>query len=62
MGRDVSELNLQLVMYDFNDTEDERDDNLIAGVAIRAEDAAAFAADVEKRGAPDNYSIVIVEV
>ena len=48
MSRDFSELDLQLVMYDFNDTEDERDDNLTAGVAIRAEDAAAFAADVEK--------------
>ena len=48
MSRDYSELNLQLVMYDFNDAEDERDDNLIAGVAIRAEDAEAFAADVER--------------
>ena len=48
MSRDFSELDLQLVIYDFNDTEDERDGNLIAGVAICAEDAAAFAADVEK--------------
>ena len=48
MSRDFSELDLQLVMYDFNDTEDEREDNVVAGVAIRAEDAEAFAADVEK--------------
>lgn len=48
MSRDFSELDLQLVMYDFNDTEDEREDNVIAGVAIRAEDAEAFAADVER--------------
>ena len=48
MSRDFSELDLQLVMYDFSDTEDEREDNVVAGVAIRAEDAEAFAADVEK--------------
>ena len=48
MGKDFSELDLQLVMYDFNDTEDEREDNLVAGVAIRADDVAAFVADVER--------------
>ena len=48
MGRDFSELDLQLVMHDFNDTEEERADNVIAGVAIRSEDAEAFAADVER--------------
>lgn len=48
MGKDFSELDLQLVMYDFNDTEEEREDNVVAGVAIRAEDAEAFAADVER--------------
>ena len=48
MGRDFSELDLQLVMFDFNDTEDERDDNVVAGVAIRSEDMEAFAADVER--------------
>lgn len=48
MGKDFSELDLQLVMYDFNDTEEERGDNVVAGVAIRAEDAEAFAADVER--------------
>ena len=48
MRRDFSELDLQLVMFDFNDTEEEREDNAVAGVAIRAEDAEAFAADVER--------------
>ena len=48
MSRDFSELDLQLVMFDFNDTEEEREDNVVAGVAIRAEDAEAFAADVER--------------
>ena len=48
MGRDFSELDLQLVMHDFNDTEEERADNVIAGVAIRSEDVEAFAADVER--------------
>ena len=48
MGRDFSKLDLQLVMFDFNDTEEERSDNVVAGVAIRSEDAAAFAADVER--------------
>ena len=48
MDMDFSELDLQLVMYDFNDTEEERGDNVIAGVAIRSEDAEAFAADVER--------------
>ena len=48
MSIDFSELDLQLVMYDFNDTEEERGDNVVAGVAIRAEDAEAFAADVER--------------
>lgn len=48
MGKDFSELDLQLVMYDFNDTEEEREDNVVAGVAICAEDAEAFAADVER--------------
>lgn len=48
MDKDFSELDLQLVMYDFNDTEEEREDNIVAGVAIRAEDAEAFAADVER--------------
>ena len=48
MDMDFSELDLQLVMYDFNDTEEERCDNVVAGVAIRAEDAEAFAADVER--------------
>lgn len=48
MSRDFSELDLQLVMHDFNDTEEERADNVIAGVAIRSEDAEAFAADVER--------------
>lgn len=48
MEKNFAELNLQLVMFDINDTEEEREDNVVAGVAIRAEDAAAFAADVEK--------------
>lgn len=48
MDMDFSELDLQLVMYDFNDTEEEREGNVIAGVAIRSEDAEAFAADVER--------------
>lgn len=48
MSRDFSELDLQLVMFDFDDTEEERGDNVVAGVAIRAEDAEAFAADVER--------------
>ena len=48
MGRDFSELDLQLVMFDFNDTEEERGDNVVAGVAIRAEDADAFVADIER--------------
>ena len=48
MSRDFSELDLQLVMHDLNDTEEERADNVIAGVAIRSEDAEAFAADVER--------------
>lgn len=48
MGKDFSELDLQLAMFDINDTEEEREDNVIAGVAIRAEDAEAFAADVER--------------
>ena len=48
MRRDFSELDLQLVMFDFNDTEEEREDNVVAGVAIRVEDAEAFAADVER--------------
>lgn len=48
MSRDFSELDLQLVMFDFNDTEEEREDNVVAGVAIRAEDAEAFAADAER--------------
>lgn len=48
MDIDYSKLDLQLVMFDFNDTEDERDDNVIAGVAIRSEDMEAFAADVER--------------
>ncbi|MBR0405281.1 MAG: hypothetical protein IJI68_08795, partial [Eggerthellaceae bacterium] len=55
MGKEFSELDLQLVMYDFNDTDEERDDNVIAGVAISAEDAEAFAADVE-RLAVEKYS------
>ena len=48
MDMNFSELDLQLAMYDFNDTEEERGDNVIAGVAIRSEDAEAFAADVER--------------
>lgn len=48
MTREFSELDLQLVMFDLNDTEDERDDNVVAGVAIRSEDMEAFAADVER--------------
>ena len=48
MSRDFSELDLQLVMHDFNDTEEERADNVIAGVAISAEDVEGFAADVER--------------
>ena len=48
MDKDYSKLDLQLVMFDFNDTEEERDDNVVAGVAIRSEDMEAFAADVEQ--------------
>ena len=48
MEKNFAELDLQLVMFDMNDTEEEREDNVVAGVAIRAEDAAAFAADVER--------------
>lgn len=48
MDMNFSELDLQLVMYDFNDTEEERGDNVIAGVVICSEDAEAFAADVER--------------
>ena len=48
MENNFAELDLQLVMFDINDTEEEREDNVIAGVAIRAEDAEAFAADVER--------------
>ena len=61
MTREFSELDLQLVMFDFNDTEDERDDNVIAGVAIRAEDVEAFAADVE-RLAMEKYNGASFEV
>lgn len=46
MDRNFSELDLQLVMFDLSETEEERDDNVVAGVAIRASDAEAFAADV----------------
>ena len=48
MSIDFSELDLQLALFDFYDTEDERESNVIAGVAIRHEDASAFAADVER--------------
>lgn len=48
MEKNFAELDLQLVMFDMNDTEEEREDNVVAGVAIRAEDAEAFAADVER--------------
>lgn len=61
MSIDFSELDLQLVMYDFNDTEEERGDNVVAGVAIRAEDVEAFAADVE-RLAMEKYNGASFEV
>lgn len=35
-------------MYDFNNTAEERSNNVIARVAIRTEEAGAFAADVER--------------
>ena len=54
MDRNFSELDLRLVMFDLSETEGEHDDNVVAGVAIRASDAEAFAADVE-RLAVENY-------
>ena len=48
IGKEFSELDLQLVMNDLNDTDEERSGNVIAGVAISAEDVEGFAADVER--------------
>ena len=53
MDRNFSELDLQLVMFDLSEIEEERDDNVVAGVAIRASDAEAFAADVERLAVED---------
>lgn len=54
MDRNFSELDLQLVMFDLSEIGEERDDNVVAGVAIRESDAEAFAVDVE-RLAVENY-------